>query len=454
MPYVPRALTVLLALLMLALLACNSPDQDDDVAPADDDDNDDDNDDDDDDDDDDSQAPEPDLQFDPANLDFGDIVVGCETTAEVSIVNAGTAPLLLTGHGFEGVDEDTLSLIDDEALTAAEEEGTPLDPEASIAVTFRYLPQGMDAHAGFFSVESNDPDAPQALATISGAGIAGTSYVDSFVQEANNWVDILWVIDDSASMAEEQANLASNLQFFFTTISAAGLDYRLACVGASDPSFTGVYPIVGNATPNAAATFIDNCAVGTGGANPDPFATGYQALSLAVSNTAPNDNFYRNDARLVVVFVTDAGDDSGMWANWVADYQALKTDPDDVGLSAICGTDGVNATACSGAGGVASAGTGFVEAVNATAGILGCICDANWSTPMVNLAWNSIHLHDTFELSHAPVIGDTIAVEVNGTAVTTGWIYDETMNAIVFAQDHVPQNGDSVDISYAVSEDC
>ena len=41
-------------------------------------------------------------------------------------------------------------------------------------------------------------------------------------------IDILFVVDDSGSMAQEQANLTTNFPQFISVIEQSGLDYRVA----------------------------------------------------------------------------------------------------------------------------------------------------------------------------------------------------------------------------------
>jgi hypothetical protein len=60
--------------------------------------------------------------------------------------------------------------------------------------------------------------------------------VDAFVptgdgggeEEGCAKIDILFVVDNSGSMAQEQANLATNFPQFISVIEASGLDYRVA----------------------------------------------------------------------------------------------------------------------------------------------------------------------------------------------------------------------------------
>lgn len=57
---------------------------------------------------------------------------------------------------------------------------------------------------------------------------------------------------------------------------------------------------------------------------------------------------------------------------------------------------------------------------------------------------------DTFALTAQPV-PETIEVRIDGITVTVGWSYDAASNAVVFATDHVPEGGSTIEISYALT---
>jgi len=177
--------------------------------------------------------------------------------------------------------------------------------------------------------------------------------------------DILFVIDDSGSMSEEQANLAANLGAFIDTLVASPVrnDFRIGVTNSSVENFTvtattgrsytagpaaGVpYPAGalvaiktdgnGNAIPGAldydlplhpqtagwggnriltkgsptlAADFKANVRVGLRGAGREqPFRAARLALSDRLLDA--NAGFLRDGARLAIVFLTDEDDCSG-----------------------------------------------------------------------------------------------------------------------------------------------
>ena len=54
-----------------------------------------------------------------------------------------------------------------------------------------------------------------------------------------------------------------------------------------------------------------------------------------------------------------------------------------------------------------------------------------------------------FALDEPDPITDTIEVTVNGQ-ITSMWEYDEASNSVIFAEGHVPEEGQTIRIDYAV----
>jgi hypothetical protein len=136
-------------------------------------------------------------------------------------------------------------------------------------------------------------------------------------------VDILFVVDDSGSMASHQRNLATNVAKFTSTFTKSSvLDYNIGIVttdmtGSSWGSrkvccgkMVGSTRIVNKNTPNADQTLARNLIVGTdGSASEASFDPVVAALSAPLL-TGWNNGFYRPDASLVIIFLTDAEDQS------------------------------------------------------------------------------------------------------------------------------------------------
>ncbi len=127
-------------------------------------------------------------------------------------------------------------------------------------------------------------------------------------------VDLLWVIDDSGSMADEQGRLAESFQAFADRALEIGLDLHLA-VTSADPTaggergrFVGSPAVLTSDTPNWSAEFVQRALLGTGGNSRE---AGLQTARMALSEpllSAENAGFRRPGARLALVFLSDEDD--------------------------------------------------------------------------------------------------------------------------------------------------
>jgi hypothetical protein len=404
----------------------------------------------------------PAVALQPPAFDFGNLELGCVQELPVTISNTGRAPLDVFGL-------DYLDLADnDELFLEADlpDDGDPdtvdfrLDPGASVHVVIHYTPADVEPDSGVLHVLTNTPGEPADGATAQQFGIAhlGATVVDEFMQLGNNATDILFVVDASGSMGEEQSSLAVNFASFLQIIEALDVDYHLA-VTSTDVSqcaqFAGSVPIITPSTPDPASTFSANVNLGVGQSGIEQgLHCAYLALQDAVNGVGVNGGFLRDDAGLRIIFVSDEQEQSGSIMSWsTIDYvdwfQSLKANPEHVVLSDITG----GMAGCSGTGGSASTGSEYVLATQMTGGISASICDSNWVSTLSALGWLSQSFADTFELSQVPV-ADTIETRLNHVPIFVGWLFDAALNAIVFDLDHVPENGDVIEVQYSVQGDC
>ncbi len=133
-------------------------------------------------------------------------------------------------------------------------------------------------------------------------------------------VDILFVVDNSGSMMTHQTNLSRNISLFTSNFYKKSiLDYHIGVVTTDMGWRAGGY-LVGNpkfvtkATPNGDGLLANNLMVGTdGSATEKSFDPVYKALDPLMQQ-GPNAGFYRPSASLVVIFITDAEDQSDISA--------------------------------------------------------------------------------------------------------------------------------------------
>ncbi len=225
-----------------------------------------------------------------------------------------------------------------------------------------------------------------------------TEQADVFPQKGAAQVDILWMIDNSGSMAAEQEKVAGRFNQFFNQLIVSGVDYHIGVI-TSDPADGGILrqytgPVVANcqgcrfieksvACPNPAVDVSDLVAeadiearllaecpaqlvfrkmikVGTGGS---AFEEGFVQASAAVgartvnANTGfpdrvvptENEGFIRAEASLYMVFVSDEEEGAKADGTPVRYYQrlfeGLKTagNENNIAVAAITGyPTGVN----------------------------------------------------------------------------------------------------------------
>ena len=410
----------------------------------------------------------PAVDVSPPSYDFGNLELGCVNQVEITIANVGRAPLEIYAIDFEdlaALDELTLANGNPQVDGDSDGDGEDdvdfvLNPSESTTVTIHYTPINVEPDSGILSVFTNTPAEPDEGTTAQQFGIAhlGSTNVDEYLQEGNNSTDILFTVDNSCSMSDEQSALAVNFASFLQIVQALDIDYHLG-VATTDVGdvgqLQGSVPIITPSTPDPGGTFSANVNLGINGSGIEQgFHNAWQALEAAVNNVGVNGGFLRDEAGLRLIMVSDEQEQSSSVMGWspvdyVGYYQSLKANPEHLVISDITG----GMTGCSGAGGSASTGSDYVTGTNMTGGISASICDPNWVSTLSALGWLSQSFADTFELSQTPV-EDTIEVRLNDVPVFVGWVFDSALNAIVFDVDHVPENGDGLEIEYTVLGDC
>lgn len=261
---------------------------------------------------------------------------------------------------------------------------------------------------------------------------------DEFVQAALPAVDVLFVIDNTASMAQEQAALAAQLPDMIDALDAAGIDWHVGVVttamGTGDAGWLLGEPYVLDPTvDDADGRFAEVAQVGTSGTVEAGLAAAILTLDLTDPGL-PNAGFRRPDASLHVVFVSDADDDSDDWLDdptgsflGMLDQEVART-----GLgaraSAICGDV---PSGCTSTLGTAQAGVRYAEVVEASGGVLASICSDDFEPLLDKVAEASVTWRTVFELSSTPEAG-TVEVDVDGVRQTDGWTLEDDPPAVRF----------------------
>jgi hypothetical protein len=277
---------------------------------------------------------------------------------------------------------------------------------------------------------------------------------ESFDQAPLPQVDLLWVIDDTPSMAGEHAALAAAMPAFTAELDSAGVAWQVGVVTTDPGDESGVLrgdPWVLTPIDDAELrSLLDTADVTLLGREP---AGGLGAMVRALSEplrSTLNQGFRRPGAALHVIVVSDGDDGSEPLEGESPVDSALALLDDEAAasgrsarLSAIVGPEG----GCSGDNGTALPGTDYLAVADATGGAVGSVCEADLTGIVASLGAEAIEWQREFPLQAAPEVG-TVRVSVDGTRMDDGWSTRMAPPAIEF--DEPPAPGAEIVVQYQV----
>jgi hypothetical protein len=385
----------------------------------------------------------PIIDVTPLSHDFDMVYLGCDDTLEVEISNVGNVDLEIDQVDYYASVPTDFYPIDYE--TAFGPYPWIIPPGNSLSLELDFVPLDILNDNGYFEIQSNDPVTPLETAMQVGEGAYESITIDSFEQDGMMGSDILFVIDNSGSMCGNQSQLANNFDTFITVLSASGYDYQIAFITTDDHSFAG--DIITPLTPDP-VTEAANQITGIG-CHGSAIEKGMD-MSMSATGTAgdagPGGSFLRDDAKLVVIYLSDEDDFSTTTpAAMAARLTSLKTSADFSVAHAVAGDVPGGCTTNGGA----QSGQDYYDLVNMTGGTFLSICAEDWGTPMEELARESLAV-SAFYLSDDP-IENTISAEIDGV-ISTDWGYDAVINAVIFSV--IPPDGALIDITYATWAEC
>ena len=269
---------------------------------------------------------------------------------------------------------------------------------------------------------------------VDGGGPGSSEFADAAPVERCDKMDILFVIDDSGSMGEEQSNLASNFPQFinildaYQTQSGDFLDYRVAITSTGrDVDYTVDIPGFGQlpmSEKGMNGTFVESCGMsrrwleradtdvastfqcaaelGTSGPSLEmPLRTTEMAFTDRMSD-GTNSGFHRDDALLALVVLTDEDDCSREDNNFSigttdacdpSNPQIVSTQHYEQFLDTVTGQRGRWATAVIAGPGPGSCSSSFGDALEAkrlkqfvdetgTNAVFSSICDGDLASSL------------------------------------------------------------------------
>ena len=432
----------------------------------------------------------------PTEIDFGRVTLGCNSqTQTIRIYNTGGADVDISNIALEDCTAE---------FTIA---GVPVLPTIitrgdSIPFQVRYRPADVGVDECRVVIESTAEGGGRYVVPLRGEGVTYSATTDRFEQVSGREVDVLFVVDNSGSMSEEQSNLARNFSSFISAATTWGSDFQLGVVttqtdgdipnpsgGTRQPGeLLGNPRIVTPRTPSYQSVFANTAEVGTSDSTASSSERGLEAAYLALTDpnitdfpgsscTADTDcggapylcvegadgaracggfnrSFLRESASLELVFISDEEDSSRAELNFYIDFfRSIKgfRNTSLFHASAIVGPrDG-----CSSSAGDAVAGDRYIDVAEATDGEVGSICDANFASTLSSIGNRAFGLRVDFYLSRPAESGSVSVWTLSDcgpsptrTRATTGWTYDTSANSILWTEATAPRPGECFEVDY------
>ena len=384
----------------------------------------------------------PKIEVDPEYVDYGNISIGCDNEYRVTIKNIGNLDLNIDSV----IQMSTLPNDINIEYGSLPEPPWNLLQNEEVDFLIKYTPTDTGLDESIVRIDSNDPVNDSLEIVQEGHGDIEHWLIHEWVQEEEMIYDILWIIDNSGSMRTFQTRLSANMSNFMSYINATGnVNFRMGFI--TTDRYQLVAPYVDNNTHNvnvAAADIVDSIGISGSGTE-----KGLEKAALALEHFTITGEFLREDANLIMIFVSDEFDYSPLTTtDYISDYLSYKPF-DKIKAYAVIGDPPQGCESTNGMWGVnAQFGASYYDVAMHFGGNWYSICDYDWSNNMTNLA-QDITIKSAFELEEPDPIVETIEVYINGQLTTTGWNYDANENWVKFEQAHIPTGGQTIRIEYA-----
>ena len=243
-------------------------------------------------------------------------------------------------------------------------------------------------------------------------------------------------------MGDDQASLGNNFSAFIDEFLTRSIDFKMGItttdINKKNGRFVHDLDLL---TADAAAAneskfkqdFTNTIKVGTKGSYKE------RAFDNMVESTvhADNNGFYRDDALLAYIIVTDEPEQG---ADAVQDYvdqlHAFKNDETNLvkvySIHRFFGDDRDQR---------------FTDIADLTKGFTADI-EGDFFKNLRDIGGTILNLIGSFVLTQTPADPNNIRIEVDGVDQPNGWSYKENANSIVFEQAFIPAEGASVRVIY------
>lgn len=307
-----------------------------------------------------------------------------------------------------------------------------------------------------FFVIKDDDTTPNELIHPLDDGDINKNYIyinDEFIQKENKSIDILWVMDNSGSMKDEQTNLANSFERFINNFIKKEINFKMAITTTDASSTSKKGKEIGDfnqmtlkKSQESSSTFIEyfqeKINVGTGGSRKESGLS----TSLAFLENYKS-VFIRPNALLTIIYVSDEDDQSSETVPTIINkIKALKSDAHLFKAYSITAFKETKQSH-------EYVGTRYQEATALTLdGGYNADINKDFHTTLEKIGENMANAVTRFPLSKPPAEIKLVKIYVNTKLkeLNTHYSYDETNHSIQFIGNYVPAVLDKIKIVYPV----
>ena len=379
------------------------------------------------------------LWVSPSPVDFGTVQTGCRSADRaITLKNVCTQSLVVTSAVMPGFSSFSASAALPRTLAIN-------DP---LTLTARFTPFAPGPSRSGIEVSWLDgTEARRTVIPLVGEANATGDNTDRYPPLGNK-LDLLLVLDDSASMLPRASQLAAQLPTLLTELQARAVDFRLGVVTGSlagnPPALlrrlTGGARWLSPTTVELATRFAEVTAVtGTHSGQACEWPALTALTPPMITDPLFNGGFRRADAALSVLCLTASGEEARLLPRVLELPARPRWD--------TIGPVGPSAPGCS--VDWSPLLNGAPEYAQATGGEVLDVCAADWRPLLTRIAAQTTGPRTVFPLKLQPDPLGTIAVTVSGQPASSGaWAWESTPNLVRFVPASAPLASAPVEISY------
>ncbi|HHH55239.1 MAG TPA: fibronectin type III domain-containing protein [Bacteroidetes bacterium] len=254
---------------------------------------------------------------------------------------------------------------------------------------------------------------------------------DTFAYSGNTLkADVLFVMDDSGSMSQEQgAASQAIITTFGSAMSSKGVNWKATVIGTEEGR-NYLNKHISNPSENNITKLANQLLLGTNGYDEVGLKRAYQYLTN-------NDINIRNNSKLSIVYVSDEICHTSLAELGVTDINDSYFVQNGIKVNVIIPEN------------LSHNGNLAYQMANTTNGEVANIYNysAGYDAMMQKIADDAAGSASQIILSQTP-IASSIQVSVNGSIILNGWSYSIANNSIVFDVLSTPNSGDVINVTY------